>query len=324
LHALKKTDQLRASVCIPTRNRRDLLLKTLASLERQSLGPDQFEVIVVDDGSTDGSGDAIQALRFKFQLQYLRLNHRGAGAARNTAAGMARGETLIFLDDDQLASPGLLAAHLSAQSAAGEALVQGDYPLAKCGRTPGTSLLYERSRQDLWQHPPDGSGLVHIWGANMSVPSRLWALVGGFDETLFRHQDLDFGLRIAARGIPIVFAPEALSHHVHVVDAASFRRQNFTGGRSIAQLSRKHNVSLTEMLGRPTHHRFDQAVGFAWRRSPPVADQLGRWLSGLLGAADRIGMTSIQVAAARLIRRYYVIGGIAVETAASSDERTER
>jgi GT2 family glycosyltransferase len=154
----------------------------------------------------------------------------------------------------------------------------------------------------------------------MSVPSRVWALVGGFDETLLRHQDLDFGLRSAALGIPINFAPDALSHHVHVVDAASFRRQHFTGGRSIVQLSRKHGVSLTDILGRPTHRRFDQAVGFAWRRSQRVADQLGRQLSGLLWVTDQIGKRSLQVAAARLIRRYYVIGGVTVETAESSHQ----
>jgi hypothetical protein len=203
---------------------------------------------------------------------------------------MARGGVLIFLDDDQLATPSLLLAHLGAQSSVGEGLVQGDYPLASSRPIVGTSLLYERSRREYRQQSPGGSGLVHVWGGNISVPSRVWALVGGFDETLLRNQDLDFGLRIAALGIPIVFVPEALSYHVHIVDAASFRRQHFVGGRSLVQLSRKHDVSLTDILGGPTNRRFDQAVAFAWRSSQPVTDHFGRWLSGLLWVTDRTGI----------------------------------
>ena len=100
---------LRASICIPTRNRAELLRLTLESLDRQTISADRFEVIVGDDGSTDETVAMLGGLRPRYPLTWRRATGSGPGAARNAAAGAAENDVLIFLDDDQLASPDLVA-----------------------------------------------------------------------------------------------------------------------------------------------------------------------------------------------------------------------
>jgi glycosyltransferase involved in cell wall biosynthesis len=89
----------RISAIIPTRDRPNALRRTLGSLARQTLPPDTFEVIVVDDGSA-GSLEAVVAEQFLFELRYLRREGGGATLARNAGAACSRGGLLVFLDDD--------------------------------------------------------------------------------------------------------------------------------------------------------------------------------------------------------------------------------
>lgn len=97
------------SVIIPTYNRKDSLLRTLESLARQTYPADRFEVIVVDDGGSDGTEEVAQRL-FPFALRYIRQENQGDAIARNCGAQAARGDVLQFLDDDIVAEPEFLAA----------------------------------------------------------------------------------------------------------------------------------------------------------------------------------------------------------------------
>lgn len=99
-----EVSSVKASVVIPTFNRRESLLSTLASLAGQFFPADQFEVIVVDDGSTDGTSE-IERDRYPFKLRILRQPNQGSAAARNAGALEARGRLLIFLDDDMIVEP---------------------------------------------------------------------------------------------------------------------------------------------------------------------------------------------------------------------------
>jgi len=92
------------SVIIPTYNRRSSLERTLASLRRQTLDHHRYEVIVVDDGSSDTSRE-IESWKAPFSFHYIRQEKKGATAARNYGASRSRGKVLVFVDDDIVIFP---------------------------------------------------------------------------------------------------------------------------------------------------------------------------------------------------------------------------
>jgi glycosyltransferase involved in cell wall biosynthesis len=96
-----------ASIVIPTYNRADSLLRVLESLVRQTYPHAKFEVIVVDDGSTDNTGQ-LAWQSFPFRVRYCHQENRGATEARNTGASLSLAETLVFMDDDIVAAPEML------------------------------------------------------------------------------------------------------------------------------------------------------------------------------------------------------------------------
>ena len=117
---------MRLSIVIPTYERREVVPRTVTALASQSY--EDFEVIVVVDGPTDGTASALRELSTPFRLTVLEQPNSGAAAARNAGAAAAAGELLLFLDDDMEADPALLAEHDGSQRE-GADLVLGDLPL---------------------------------------------------------------------------------------------------------------------------------------------------------------------------------------------------
>jgi GT2 family glycosyltransferase len=309
---------LRASITIPTYNRRAVLLQTLAGLERQSIQPERYEVIVAADGSNDGTVEALAGLRPAYALRWFYQENRGAVVAANAAGRLASHEVLIVLGDDQLASPELVAAHLEAHQRHGVVLVQGAYPLAPGYACGGASLVYERSRQGAMPKlVTDGSASWHVWGGNFSIRRQTWLEIGGWDEAFREYggEDTDLGLRVAALGIPFIFEPRALTYHLHAVSPAQFGRQSFSTGRAVVRVARKHALALEEFSGSAIHGPLDRCLRWGWRSSPRAMEGLGRLLAIGLQTADLLRMRPAQVTAARLLRRFYRVGGITRELA---------
>ena len=312
---MAEPQRLRASVCIPTHNRADILRQTLESLNQQSVSRDRFQVVVGDDASTDGTLTMLQGFPANFDLRWAPAKARGAGAARNAAAGLATHEVLIFLDDDQITTPDLVAAHLEAQERCGIVAVQGDYPLAPGRDRNGATLIYERARSTCMGAGHHGGVSCHLWGGIFSLRRETWVAVGGFDENLPRNQDLEFGLRLGDLGVRLVDAPKALSYHLHGVSIAGLQRQSFDMGRCFVRISRKRGVTVEALLGSPLDRKLDRMVSRLWLRSARWARAVGRTTSSLLWAADRLEVTPAQFFLARVIRRFHMLGGIALETA---------
>jgi glycosyltransferase involved in cell wall biosynthesis len=122
------------SLIIPTRNKSPFLARTLASLSRQS--EMRFEVVVVDDGSDDDTRDVTRRFASDLDLRYIRRAHKGRSAARNAAIHAARGDLLIFCDDDRLAARDFVRDHAAAHA--------GSATLVALGRQRGALTLWCR------------------------------------------------------------------------------------------------------------------------------------------------------------------------------------
>jgi GT2 family glycosyltransferase len=304
---------LKASICIPSYNRRELLLATLRSLEEQTAPAESYEVIVADDGSTDGTVEMLAQLRTRYHLRSFTQLNAGPAAASNAAARLAENEVLIFLDADQLCVPEMVAVHLEAHEREGNVFVQGLYPLAEGYRSRAASLLYERSLLSSLapvdrRHPAS----PHMWSAQVSLRRSAWEEVGGFDTTFREYggEDTDFGLRIAALGVSFVFEPRALSYHLHEVSCRSLRRQAYDEGRSIVRLAQKHGIAIETLFGGALDKPIDKLCDTGWRRHPGAMDVLGHVLSTGVIAADLLRVRCLQLLAARLVHRFYKVGGL--------------
>jgi glycosyltransferase involved in cell wall biosynthesis len=204
------------SVVIPTYNDAHRLELTLRSLTRQTLPAATFEVIVVRDG--DGPGyDAIKRFHSVLDLHVVILpQRRGRAAARNEGIGRARGETVLFLDSDSYAVPGLLERHHRAHRPGGRAVLLGlryeigwpqlgavlrDEPLP-------AHLLDSVDCRDIRMLPDDRETAVRTvrrapwmftYTHNVSVSRDLLMTVGGFDEqfgTRWGWEDLELFYRV--------------------------------------------------------------------------------------------------------------------------------
>jgi glycosyltransferase involved in cell wall biosynthesis/peptidoglycan/xylan/chitin deacetylase (PgdA/CDA1 family) len=263
----------RLSVVVPTHERRELVVATVRALERQREAP-PFEVIVVVDGSRDGTAAALAALSPSFPLRVLEQENRGAAAARQRGAEAARGEVLLFLDDDMEADPRLLAEHDRRQRA-GDEVVLGDLPLHRdspdhrLARRVGAWAAARRSRLGAAGARVPGRELRT---GQLSISRRLFERVGGFDLDFtrggrFGGEDVELGLRLERAGAGIVFEPQAVSHQRYAVSWRAHLARQRDVGRSEVALERKHPS--------PAGHRP------TWRE--PARDRwLGRWLWPLL------------------------------------------
>lgn len=195
--------KVKISVIISTYNRKNLLKKCLRTLFAQTYPEEKFETIVVDDGSTDTTASFIKTLQKQNpNLRYLRQPHGGVIRARNLGIKNARGEIVVFSDDDCLPKKNWLEQIEKAFKKNLLALgVEGKTLTFPAKVTPFTAQIVNTK----------GGGYQTC---NIAYKKRILERVGGFDEMfLFPHcEDLDLALRVAKLG-PICFAPKAVVIH---------------------------------------------------------------------------------------------------------------
>lgn len=269
------------SVVVPTFERASILARCLAALECQTLPAQDFEVILVQDGFDRATPAEVEAARSRahFALHYLVQEHRGPGAARNRGLEQARGDVVVFIGDDIIATPTFLASHLEAHR-------RDDYRgLAVLGHTTWapwlpTSLLMAFLEENGEQfgygliEDPDDVPPRFFYTSNVSLKRDL--LGGGprFDEELFPWDDVDLALRLVPLGLRIVYRAEALAYHDHRTDLAAFLRRMRQVGASARRLDVKHGLDGRLERAEPMlrENRAHHLVRAALR---PLAELLG-------------------------------------------------
>ncbi|MBM3335736.1 glycosyltransferase, partial [Candidatus Sumerlaeota bacterium] len=234
------------SVIIPTRNRAEHLARCLDALRRQTLPPERFEVLVVDNGSEPSSlALARQAMeRTPFRATLLVEPRPGPAAARNRGIENAHGHRILFIGDDILASPQLLAEHLLAAERHTDCAILGFTDWAPDLRVTPFMLYLAPEHGAQFRYAtiadPLNCGYQFFYASNISLPRR-WLDIERFDET-FPYaclEDADLGYRLQKRGLEIVFHPLAMAYHDHLIRFRDFLKRMEQQGEGMAHLYRK-------------------------------------------------------------------------------------
>jgi GT2 family glycosyltransferase/peptidoglycan/xylan/chitin deacetylase (PgdA/CDA1 family) len=205
---------LELAVLIASHNRRERLRDCLEALAAQTLDPASFEVIVASDGSSDGTVEMVEGFESRFRLRALELEKGGKPAALNAALAICEAAACLFIDDDVLVSPGLLAEHLAARRANPKVLGIGKL----VQRPPHSSDWFSRAYAEGWnQRYDDLENKVPDWadcyGANFSAPREALVEIGGFDAGLDAVEDIELGYRLCEAGCAPVYLPGADAVH---------------------------------------------------------------------------------------------------------------
>lgn len=206
---------LQTTVILPCYNRASVLRLTLAGLAEQTASSDAFQVIVVDDGSNDGSVDVVQEFEKSLPVRLLRQDNRGPGAARNLGARHAAGSLLVFLDADMIPVPGLVEVYAAAFTARPGAVQIGRI----LARPDAFQTLFDRvTRAEMtYDLGPAPQRLVfyNLASGNFAVGAEAFWGLGGFDEALRMTEDTDLGYRAEQAGVSLQYCAEAVGYHNH-------------------------------------------------------------------------------------------------------------
>ncbi len=226
-----------ATIQLCTYNRAHLLGRVLDACFEQTAPADVYEVVLVDDGSQDGTAGVIAAARGRATCAFTVISQANAGLAkaRNAGVAKARGERVIFIDDDVLPVPAFVAEHLRSHRARPKAIVRGAVI---------NTESFERLPAPNWT--PANYSANYFWTTNVSLPLATLRDAGGFTEDFQEYgwEDIELGLRLRAAGVTGVFNRFALAYHYkprpRASDVDGMLRQRRAQARTAVQLHHLH------------------------------------------------------------------------------------
>jgi glycosyltransferase involved in cell wall biosynthesis len=234
------------SVVIPTYNRRPILEKCLRAMEQQVLAPgggiEGYEIVVVDDGSTDGTRRWLREQAADFpHVRLFERCHEGAAAARNFGVKQAQGDRIVFIDSDLVVLDGFLQHHADALHRFEQ--TQGSDRVFTYGRVVNTCNFDDPTAEPF--KITDYSQAFFATG-NVAI-ARRWLLEAGLFDTQFTQygwEDLELGVRLKNLGLVMVKCPEAVGYHWHppfsVDDLPALIDQEMQRARMGVVFYRKH------------------------------------------------------------------------------------
>jgi glycosyltransferase involved in cell wall biosynthesis len=280
-----------SSVIIPTRDRPGGVAETLRRLLDAHQQP-RFETIVVDDGSSPPVSLSVPGVRV------IRTPGIERSRARNLGALSAKGDLILFMDDDIGVPTGFVTAHERGATEFGDVLCVGgissppEWAASPFGR-------FRRLIEDASQTRPRGLVTERNFctAQNMSMRRDTFLSLGGFDPDIVSSEDQDLALRFSAQGGRIVFLPEATAlHHDSNADFAAYCRRHEWGSRAMAPFLRRY----PDWVDNRQRLRFEAGAAGArslQEQSALLARQLVsqpsilRILLGAVAACERFGLS---------------------------------
>lgn len=271
------------AIVIPTRERWDILSRTLESLAGQtSTG---FEVVVV----VDGKDQHVPTLPRPEGLKVLEKEHGGPGAARNAGARATSKDIVLFLGDDMIASADLVARHVDQHNRhpGCETAVLGFAQWHEEASRGGIQKWIDRSgtQFDFGSIAAEEAGFGHFYSCNVSLKREFFLDGGGFDESfIYYYEDLDCGWRLAQKGMRLVYEPNARSAHLHRYDLTSLERRFEGVAAGEHMMAERHAWFEPHFLPRILGAAGCQPPNPMW---PRLVDHVPTWASQLRQKAFR-------------------------------------
>lgn len=234
---------------IPTRDRVDAVSRVLGALSEQDVDAGRMEVLVVDNGSRDGTVKRLrgEASALPYRLRVLDQPRSGASAARNTGIAAAEADLILFLGDDTPpAGAGLVAGHVRAHGERSDPwrAVMGLSSWAPTVQVTSVMEWLERTGRshDYRGLEREATRLPVLYSNNVSLWRRALVEVDGFDERFPQYgwEDYDLALRLWEHGFNVAFRPELLVHHEHHYELPDSLRRMEAVGRTANLLNRLH------------------------------------------------------------------------------------
>ena len=203
------------SVVIPTYNRRPILEKCLLALEQQQPCPliDRYEVVVVDDGSTDGTPDWLRQNATRFpHVRLIEQSHGGPAEGRNRGVDHARGDVIVFIDSDLVVTDSFLACHASSLVCSWSE--RGDRLCFTYGAVVNTANFEQPTAE---RHKLRDLSWAYFATGNVAIDKDVLQRAGLFDTgfRLYGWEDLELGERLRQMGVELIKCPAAVGYHWH-------------------------------------------------------------------------------------------------------------
>lgn len=308
VHHRRELD-LRISCVICTYNRADLLGRVFEGLRGQTLPPTAFEVVVVDDGSTEDVRGLIGHYQRLLPINYLKQENLGLGAAKNAGVAASRAPILLFMDDDDVPAPSLLTEHLRTHES---------YPQKHIAVLGHTNLHPSVANRPLMRfvtdvgcylfsygRTTDGEILDYtwFWGGRSSCKREILPVFQPFNPSFrFGCEDIELGYRLSAHGLKVVYNRNAITTMLRAFSLDAFCNRTESQGRSNWLFSRLHPAAEIQVWTGVEDARS------RWQRLRPEYNRLietARRLDALAEARLNHGIGIDSVFAALLHRAYW-------------------
>lgn len=240
------------SVIVPTYQRCASVERLLLALNHQTMLAEKVEVIVVIDGSVDGTREMVEHFQTNFKLRTIWQTNRGRAAACNRGIGAAQGDLIVILDDDMEPSPQLLEAHWIAHQANLRLGVLGAVPIRLEPTSPPVmQFIGAKFNQHLEKLAQSGN-ITHLrdfYTGNFSIRRMVLMEVGLFDDRfkVYGNEDLELSWRLRQAGIQLVYCAEASATQHYEKDYAALARDNIAKGKTSIILAKLHPEVVPEI-----------------------------------------------------------------------------